>query len=137
MSGALALAALLALQAADAPPSHLSVSLDRIRAGLARPAPLIIVVPEQGVHFRVEVKQRRYFPDLPPIDFGVGPSGSSPSRVPQVGTTPALVGVDLLAIGRGIAREIQRARHARGGREAQEEVAAALREFCATHDCSR
>jgi hypothetical protein len=127
---------MLALQAADAP-AALPVSVERVRAALERPARLNIVLPEPEAHFRIEVKERQYFPELPPIDFGSGqrtppaPFWSAPS-MPRVGSTPPLVGINLLAIGSAL----NRARRERAEKAAREDVLRQLREFCATtHEC--
>jgi hypothetical protein len=131
-----ALLVVLALQAADAP-AALPVSIDRVREALDRPARLTIALPEPEVHFRVEVKERQYFTELPPIDFGAGqqrpaaPFWAAPS-MPRLGSTPPLVGVNLLAIGSAI----NRARRERAEKAAREDVLRQLREFCATtHEC--
>jgi len=138
-----ALVAMLALQAAQPETTgDLPVSVDRVRAGLARPPAIVINPPMPTVHFRVEVKEHQYFTELPPIDFGTGPRGPElpfwmpRGPIPQVGTTPALAGVDLLALGRGLAKRISAARRASAEQAAREEVQRALREFCATsHEC--
>jgi hypothetical protein len=124
------------MQAADSA-GTLPVSVDRVRAELERPAVLNLTLPDVPVHFRIEVRERPLFSELPPIDFGGGTKRPPvpfwvPSSVPQVGVTPALAGVDLLAVGRYVANSVSAARRARAQREAQEEVQRALREFCAT-----
>jgi hypothetical protein len=129
----------LALSAVEgqAPAAALPISIDRVRAALDRPAALNVVLPEPEVHFRVEVKERQYFTELPPIDFGTGQrTPAAPfwaaRSMPRVGATPPLVGVDLLAIGGAI----NRARRERAETAAREDVLRQLREFCATtHEC--
>src|SRR5262249_18433425 len=128
----------LALQAADVEPP---TSVERVRAALDRPAALTITLPEPTPHFRIEVTERRFSPELPPLTFGddthrpAAPSWITPGPKTLSGTTP-IVGVDLLALTRYALSAISNARRARAERDAHEEVAQALRDFCAVHDCS-
>lgn len=141
---ALALQAAEPVQSAQSAQAELSsvspplpVSVERVRAALERPTGLNVTLPDIPVHFRIEVRERALFPGLPPIDFSGGSKRPAvpfwmPSTMPQVGASPPLAGVNLLAIASRVANSIGTARRARAQREAQEEVARALREFCAT-----
>jgi hypothetical protein len=135
-AGLLALAA-LAQQSAE-PPVGPAISIDRVREKLLQPAPFVFVLPEPTVHFRLDIMARPYFPDLPPIDFGSGKRAPAPpfwvprGPMPQVGTTPALIGFDALAIARGVSRAMTVGRRTAAQRAAREEALRALREFCAT-----
>jgi hypothetical protein len=138
MLGALMLVAVAG--AADAQTAPPPVSLDRIRAELARtPAiDLSAVDPSVGepeLHFRVEVQGRRYYRDVPRIwETTQGPAPGLPPLSMSRGS-PALVQVDLLGLGRQIGSAIGRSRRARAGRAAHEDVENALREFCEDRDC--
>lgn len=118
------------------PPTALPVSLDRIRAGLAR-SPIIdlSVAAVPPPHFRVEIQGRRYFRDIPTV-WDVRPTlmPSLPSPAGSPGS-PALVQVDLLGLGRQIASAVGKAGRARAARAAREEVQDALREFCEDRSC--
>ena len=115
--------------AADAPTAVTQASLRRIRAALSRPARLRLTVPEPT--FRVEVRAHPYFTEIPwTWDFGGG--GGAPLAPPTLGSsTPPLITIDLLPIGRAIAN----ARRAHAERAAQDEVRDALANFCSTHAC--
>lgn len=115
----------------NAPP----VSLDRIRAALARPPALDLSAATPPVHFHVEVQGRRFYRDIPPIwatrpRLKWTPPPWSPSQ-----TSPALFQVDLLGLGRPVASAVSGARRARAVRDAREEVEDARREFCAEREC--
>jgi hypothetical protein len=117
-------------------PSGEAVSVDRIRQALARPVHLNLTVQLPEPDFRVEIQQRRSFPDLPPWNFSSGPT-PAPWAGPSTGfTTPALFNLDLLSLGRSVGNAIHSAERDRATREAQQEVQEELRVFCATHDCT-
>jgi hypothetical protein len=129
----------LLLQAAEPPPaSSTPVSVERVRAGLERPATLIVDLPAPAATFRVEITKHPYFTELPPLDFGTGPRGPDlpdwiPHQpLPQVGSAPPVAGVDLLALARAVHRKWAAERRAGAERAAREEVQRALQEFCAT-----
>jgi hypothetical protein len=134
---ALGLAAAAAPAGAQGAPPP--VSLDRIRAGLAR-SPAIdlsavdssVVAPEP--RFRVEVQGRRYYRDvLPTWEIAPGPG---PVLAPSTSRgSPSLLQVDLLGLSRQIGSAIGKVRRARAGRAAHEEVEEELRQFCAERDC--
>ena len=50
--------------------------------------------------------------------------------------TPPLISVDLLQVATQVKRRVSGALRARAERNARADVAAALAEFCAEHDCS-
>jgi hypothetical protein len=134
--GLVAVAAPAGAQQGAPPP----VSLDRIRAGLAR-SPAIdlstidpsVVAPEP--RFRVEIQGRRYYRDVPPT-WDIAP-GSGPVLAPSTSRgTPSLLQVDLLGLSRQIGSAIGKVRRARAGRAAHEEVEEELRQFCAARDCT-
>jgi hypothetical protein len=110
-------------------------SVDRIRQALARPVRLNLTVPLPEPDFRVEIQERRSFPDLPPWNFSSGPT-PAPWSAPSSGFPPPLFSLDLLSLGRSVGNAIHSAQHDRAVREAQEEVQEELRIFCASHDCT-
>jgi hypothetical protein len=119
-------------QPAD-PPAADPVSLERIRAGLARPAiDLSAVTPAPDFH--VEVEGRRFYREDPPLWETWQGLMMAPPSVPSQGS-PALVQVDLLGLGRQAAAAVSRVRRARATRAAHAEAEEALREFCADRDC--
>ncbi|OLB62033.1 MAG: hypothetical protein AUI11_07240 [Acidobacteria bacterium 13_2_20CM_2_66_4] len=115
--------------AADAPAVVTQTSLIRIRETLSKPAGLRVTVPEPT--FRVEVRAHPYFTEIPwTWDFGGG--GAAPVVTRTVGqSTPPLIAIDLLPIGRALAN----ARRAHAERAAHDEVRHALADFCSTHAC--
>jgi hypothetical protein len=133
---ALAFSALLSsgpqsvVDAADAPAVATQASLSRIRGALSKPAGLRVTVPEPT--FRVEVRAHPYFTEIPwTWDFGSG--GTAPVVPPTLGqSTPPLIAIDLLPIGRALAN----VRRAHAERAAQDEVRDVLAEFCSTHACT-
>jgi len=131
---ALAFSALLlsdpqSVVAADAPAVVTLASLNRIREALSKPAGLRVTVPEPT--FRVEVRAHPYFTEIPwTWDFGGG--GASPVVPRTIGqSTPPLIAIDLLRIGRALTS----ARRAHAERAAQDEVRHEFAEFCSTHAC--
>jgi len=115
--------------AADAPAVVTQTSLIRIRETLSKPAGLRVTVPEPT--FRVEMRAHLYFTEIPwTWDFGGG--GAAPVVTRTVGqSTPPLIAIDLLPIGRALAN----ARRAHAERAAHDEVRHALADFCSTHAC--
>ena len=115
--------------AADAPAVVTQPSLIRIRETLSKPAGLRVTVPEPT--FRVEVRAHPYFTEIPwTWDFGGG--GAAPVVTRTVGqSTPPLIAIDLLPIGRALAN----GRRAHAERAAQDEIRHTLADFCSTHAC--
>jgi hypothetical protein len=111
---------------AAGPERDLPVSLTRIREALQRPAnPLTLPAPKADFHVDVRGQHADL---LGPIDFT---SGTEISPIPGQRTPGSFgggVSVDPVAGARGI-------RHYFAEKAAREEVARALREFCATHPC--
>ena len=60
----------------------------------------------------------------------------TPKRIPPGTISPPLISVDLLQIATQVKRQVSGALRARAQRNARAEVATALAEFCAEHDCS-
>jgi hypothetical protein len=134
---ALGLAAVAApAEAQGAPPP---VSLDRIRAELARSPAIDLSVADPSVvlppvRFRVEVQGRRYYREMPPVwEIPPGASTLAPSSMSR--GSPVLLQVDLLGLGRQLGSAVGKVRRARAGRAAREDVEEALREYCADRDC--
>ena len=122
------LGTILALQSpvqAQAADSQLPVSIERIRAGLKQPPPLLQVPAPSGDRptFRIEVRERPF--DLQPIDEKpVDPTFGLPS-----------VG-ELLMNGIGSIRSAAVAhKRRRAERRARQEVDDALAAFCAGREC--
>lgn len=129
-----AVAALLLQQApvqAQTESAPLPVSLERIRAGLREPPPVLRVVappvgaPPAGVPtFRVEIQQ--FFNDRPIEEDAFDPTYGLPS-----------VG-ELMMGGIGkVASAAKGYKQRRTKRRAKQEVADALAEFCAVHECPK
>lgn len=132
----LVLAAALAAQAAQpaAPPNRdaaAAVSLQRIRRALAEPESRL-TLPERTPDFIVDITERQRFDRMiaPFLQFDSG-ARQKPSffaAQPQVGTTPALAAIDLLAIASAVRRELSGARRERSARA---DVARTIAEYCA------
>ena len=132
------LALLLALtlagdQDAAPAPAALPVSLDRIRASLARQPALRITPPPPPATFRVEVIEHPFFADIPfewNFATGGGFASSAPSATP--GAPPPLGhvngGSDILPLFGHMKRALAE-------RAARREVQQTVAEFCATHSC--
>jgi hypothetical protein len=116
------------------PPAPAQVSLERIRAGLARPSAIDLSVAAPAPDFHVEVEGRRFYRDDPPLWETWQGLTAAPPSLPAHGS-PALVQVDLLGLGRQAAAAVSRVRRARAARAAHAEAEDALREFCADRDC--
>jgi len=65
------------------------------------------------------------------FDSGAHQKPSFFAAQPQVGTTPALAAIDLLAIASAVRRELSGARRARSAGAAQADVARTIAEYCA------
>jgi hypothetical protein len=114
-----------------APPSAPPVSLDRIRAGLARTPALDLSGAVPPADFRVETEGHPFYTEMPwTWEVSAGPG---PVRIGR--GSPALMQVDLLSLGRAAASAVGNVKRARAARAAREEVADALREFCAERQC--
>ncbi|HTK28675.1 MAG TPA: hypothetical protein VL309_03950 [Vicinamibacterales bacterium] len=141
---AVVLAAALAYQAAAAggPPASdpaqtatdTAVSLERIRRALEQPAPAL-VLSERKPDFVVGIVERQRFETLiaPFLQFDAGGirKPSFFAAQPQVGTTPALASIDLLAIASAVRRQLSSARRGRDAGAARSEVMGAIAEYCA------
>ena len=119
----LALQSPIQAQAADA---ELPVSMERIRAGLKRPPPLLQVPAPSGdvPTFRIEVRARPFVlqpPDVEPFDPTFG--------LPSVGEL-LMTGIEHI---RSAAVDYKRRR---AERRARKEVDGALAAFCAVRECS-
>ncbi len=134
------LAAAIASQApvsSGAPPIDLSkvVSLRRISEGVAQP-PSRLTLPERTPDFVVEVNERQRFEHLiaPFLQGDFGTPARKPSffaSQPQVGTTPALASIDVLAVASAIGKRVSGARREREAGAARTDVLRAIAEYCA------
>jgi hypothetical protein len=123
----------LTLQTVAEPEAPLSVA--RVRARLAQPAALQIVLREvPRPIFRLEVRGHRYWTDEPQVwNFSTPPM--SPLLPPQsigesgIGATGGGGGVEVLSAIAAVRRSLKE-------RAARREVQKALAEFCALHECS-
>jgi hypothetical protein len=154
ISGLIGLALAFGIQSADTVSvpevsPDLPVSLVRIRADLARPAPLRIALPKPKADFHVEIRERPlYSPNL------LGPVetlwSTTPGPVPPGGLrafeqrqrlgeqwSQPMLSVDLLSIAASVRTAITNARRSSAEKAAREEVRRALAEFCSTHECER
>jgi hypothetical protein len=121
---------------AEQNPSELPVSIDRIKQRLNRPAVLQLPA-ERKADFRATVTEEFTPPEtvLEALRRELG-GDVTPKRVPPGTISPTLVSVDLLQVVTHLKRQIGGALRARAERNARDEVAAVLAEFCAEHDCS-
>jgi hypothetical protein len=121
---------------AEQNPSELPVSIDRIKERLNRPAVLQLPT-ERKADFRATVTEEFTPPEtvLEALRRELG-GDVTPKRIPPGTISPALVSVDLLQLATHVKRQIGGALRARAERNARDEVAAVLAEFCAEHDCS-
>jgi hypothetical protein len=123
-----------AVAAAAAQQPDDAASIDRVRRALAHPA-ATLNLQERTPDFRVEIIDRQRFEHLLGELFetrgGTEPPPGFFSRAPTVGTTPPLVGVDLLAIGRSVGNAVSGARHDREVRAATEEMWREVSSYCA------
>ena len=116
--------------------SELPVSIDRIKERLSRPV-VLQLPPERKADFRATVTEEFTPPEtvLEALRRELG-GDVTPKRIPAGTISPPLVSVDLLQFVTHLKRQIGGALRARAERNARDEVAAALAEFCAEHDCS-
>jgi hypothetical protein len=121
---------------ADQVPPELPVSVERIRARLQQPAALRQAVDRQP-DFRATVTE-----DFSPAETVLEAlrrnlaGDVTPKRIPPGTIAPPLASVEALHIVTHVKRQLAAALRGRGERKARAEVAAALAEFCAQHDCS-
>jgi hypothetical protein len=115
-------------------PPELPVSVERIRERLKQPA---VVLTERQPDFRANVTEEVERPEtvLESLRRELG-GDITPKRIAPGTISPPLVTVDLLQIASHVKRQLSAALRARAERNARAEVAAALAEFCAEHDCS-
>jgi hypothetical protein len=121
---------------AEQTPSELPVSIDRIKERLNQPA--VLQPPaESQADFRATVIEAYTLPETALEALRRDLAGDlTPRRIPPGTITPPLVSVDLLQITSYVKRRLGGALRARAERNARNDVAAALAEFCAEHDCS-
>lgn len=121
---------------AEQNPSELPVSIDRIEERLNRPAVLQLPA-ERKADFRVTVTEEFTPPEtvLEALRRELG-GDVTPKRIPPGTISPPLVSVDLLQFVTHLKRQIGGVLRARAERNARDEVAAVLAEFCAEHDGS-
>jgi hypothetical protein len=130
----LLLAVSLALQSATEPEPP--VSMDRIRARLAAPAPLQIALPEPTVEFRIVIHEHPYWIDeplgsnfkVPPMTQLAAPAAFGSPEWFASQSAAAGGGVDMLSL-------IAHVRHTIQARSARKDVQRAMAEFCATNSC--
>jgi hypothetical protein len=121
---------------APEPEAPTTVSVERIRERLKRPSALQLPAERQP-DFRATVTEEVARPETVLEALRRELSGDiTPKKIPPGTISPPLVSVDLLQIAAQIKRQLSAALRARGERNARQEVAAALAEFCAQHDCS-
>jgi hypothetical protein len=128
-----------ALACAVQPPPRqpaLPVSVERIRVRLLQPVGLRHAVERQP-DFRASVTEEFTPPETVLEALRRDLSGVvSAKRIPPGTISPPLVSVELLQVVSHLKRQLSAARRARAERNARIEVATALAEFCAQHDCS-
>src|SRR5688572_27852547 len=121
---------------AEQTPPELPVSIERIKERLNRPA--VLQLPgESQADFRATVIESFTLPEPVLEALRRDLAGDfTPKRIPPGTIAPPLISVDLLQIASQVKRQLSGALRARAQRNARSEVAAALAEFCAEHDCS-
>jgi hypothetical protein len=123
-----------AIATASAQQANDAASIDRVKRALARP-PSALNLQERPPDFRVEIIDRQRFEHLLGQLFetkgGTEPPPGVFARAPTVGTTPPLIGVDLLAIGRSLGNAVSGAGHDRDARAAAEEMWREVASYCA------
>jgi hypothetical protein len=133
------LAAALAMQAPppaapSQPDTGSTVSLERIRRALEA-APSTLTLPPRKPDFVVEVNERQRFAQLvAPFlagDYGVQRKRWFLTSQPQVGMTPPLAAVDLLAIASAFGRQLSDANRQRASSTARDDVRRAIAGYCA------
>jgi len=121
---------------AEQRPSEPPVSIDRIKERLNRPA-VLQLPPEREPDFRATVIEALTLPETVLEALRRDLAGDpTPKRIAPGTIAPPLVSVELLQIVTSMKRRVSGALRARAERNARAEVAAALAEFCAEHDCS-
>jgi hypothetical protein len=121
---------------AEQRPSELPVSIDRIRERLKRPAVLQLPAGPQ-VDFRATVLEAYTLSETVLDSLRRDLAGDlTPKRIAPGTITPPLVSVELLQFVTHLKRRVDAALRARAERNARDEVAVVLAEFCAEHDCS-
>lgn len=130
---------MVALQAAA--DAELPVSLDRIRAALARPAPTLVTEPADPAAptFTVHIQERAPDPGIvPALDFKsvpAPPSGLYPQMAGHPIAEQPLVSIDVIPLAHTVAHAIGRAWHASAEKAARDEVHRELVAFCAARGC--
>lgn len=120
---------------AEQDPSELPASLERIKEKLNRPALQLPV--EREPDFRATVVEAFTLPETVLEALRRSLAGDvMPKRIPPGTITPPLISVDLLQVATHVKRQVSGVLRARAQRNARTDVAAALAEFCAEHDCS-
>jgi len=116
------------------PDSSAVVSLERIRQAIAAP-PSRLNLPHRAPDFVVEVTERqradRWILPLLQFDSGLAHKPSFFASQPQVGTTPALAAVDVLALASAVRRQLSGTPHDRGGGAGRADVLRAIADYCA------
>ena len=121
-------------QSSNPPPQpDIPVSIERIHERLQRP-PALRMPPEPNFRVTVEEEARQNALQMLRQELGADVLRSLPP--PLIRKTDLLVAVDVLQIAAMVKKKLDASRRARGEREARVEVAQALAEFCASHDCS-
>ncbi len=130
----LLIAVSLALQSATDPEPP--VSMDRIRARLAAPAPIQIALPEPTVEFRILIREHPYWTDEP-LDSRFRVPPMTPLAAPAAVGSPEWFTSQGAAAGGGVEMLslFGHIRHAIEERRARREVQRALAEFCETNAC--
>lgn len=123
-------------QSSNPPPqSDAPASIDRIRERLQRPSAIQMPrEPDFRVTIEEDAKLRKTALDMLREELSGEAVHSLPWPLSRAGQQ--IVGVDLLQLALSVKNAISGARRAHAERSARSEVDAALREFCAQHDCS-
>jgi hypothetical protein len=134
------LAAFAAQAPATEPPiaqdSSAVVSLERIREALAAPPSRVNPPPHRTPDFVVQVVTDRQRVDrlIAPVlqfDSGIARRPWFLASQPQVGTTPALAAVDVLALASAVRRQLAGAPRDRRDAAARRDVRQAIADYCA------
>lgn len=123
-----------AVPAAPSPPEP-PVSVERIQERLQR-SPALQIPPELKPDYRASVTEKYTPPEtiLEAVRRELAGDDRGKRIIPGA-IAPPLIAVDLLQIAMAVKRSVSAALRARAERNARDEVAAALAEFCASHDC--
>ncbi len=143
LSALIGLAALLSAQQPVGTGTGLPVSVDRIRAELARPNRLRLTSLRSAADFSIEIQERERFRALVErLDFG---SPSVPGglyafeqrrRLGQAWSSQPLVKVDVSPAGRSMMRAVSDWKRNRAEAAAHQDVKETLEQFCAVQDCA-